>query len=310
MEMLFTRDFTGFSGGHLKYYDYLQHTAASGLAAPVLYQTPGSAELPGNPFNHCGIPQIQALRPFPAYFLDGMDWYLLDAAGIAPGSSPVVNLIQGLRHAEPGTKLFACLSRPALRICVSQQVADAIAPHANGPVHAIPNGVGIGPPPALRPLSDPPRILISGFKNPEMATGIATRLQGQLQNQVEFDLLTTMLPREEFLARLGAASICILLPLPAEGFFLPPLEAMALGRAVVVPDCIGNRGFCLPNQTCLMPEYTAEALAAAALALARNPAQQARITEAGLQMAASHTLARERAAYTALLRHFLNDNPA
>ena len=301
MEMLFTRDFTGFSGGHLKYHDYLRHTAASGLATPILYQTPGSAEVSGNPFNHSGIRPVTTLRPFPAYFLAGMDWSLLDAAGITPNGAPVVNLIQGLRHAQPGTPLFACLSRPALRICVSQQVADAITPFANGPVHTIPNGIEIIPPPR-RPLTAPARILIGGVKNPGMAAEIATLLQGE----ADLDLLTTALPREEFIARMAAASICILLPLAAEGFFLPPLEAMALGRAVIVPDCTGNRGFCLPDKTCLQPAYTAAALAAAALTLARNPAQCATLAEAGAAMAATHTLARERTAYTALLRQFLN----
>jgi hypothetical protein len=304
MEMLFTRDFTGFSGGHLKYYDYLRHTEASGLAAPVLYQTPGSAGRPGNPFDACGVPQITALRPFAAYFLAGMDWTLLDAAGIDPAGAPVVNLIQGLRHAQPGTPLFACLARPALRICVSQQVADAIAPFANGPVHVIPNGIEIAPPPC-RPLNAPARILIAGSKNPEMARAIATLLQGE----AEVDLTTAALPREAFLARMAAATICVLLPLAAEGFFLPPLEAMALGRAVVVPDCTGNRGFCLPGETCLLPAYTAKSLAAAALALARNPAQRAALAESGAKMAANHTLARERAAYLALLRPFLNASP-
>ncbi|NNM57478.1 glycosyltransferase [Acidocella sp.] len=302
--MLFTRDFTGFSGGHLKHHDYLRHTAASGLATPVLYQTPGSAGRPCNPFAHCGAPQITTLRPFPAYFLAGMDWSLLDAAGIAPGAAPVINLIQGLRHAEPGTPLFGYLARPALRICVSQQAADAIAPFANGPVHAIPNGIEITPPP-LRPLNTPARILIGGVKNPEMAHEIAALLQGE----AELDLLTAMCPREEFLARMAAASICILLPLPAEGFFLPPLEAMALGRAVVVPGCTGNRGFCLPGETCLMPEYNAASLSAAARALVRNPAQRAALAESGAKMAANHTLARERAAYLTLLHQFLNASP-
>lgn len=304
MEMLFTRDFTGFSGGHLKYHDYLRHTAASGLATPVLYQTPGSAEDSANPFNQCSVQRIATLRPFPAYFLAGTDWSLLDAAGITPNGAPVVNLIQGLRHAQPATPLFAYLARPALRICVSQQVADAIAPFANGPVHTIPNGIEIIPPPR-RPLTAPARILIGGFKNPGMATEIAALLHGK----TEVDLITAALPREAFLARMAAASICVLLPLAAEGFFLPPLEAMALGRAAVVPDCTGNRGFCLPGETCLMPAYTAESLAAAALTLARNPAQCAAIAQAGQQMAATHTLTRERTAYIALLRQFLNARP-
>ena len=77
----------------------------------------------------------------------------------------------------------------------------------------------------------------------------------------------------------------------------------------MVPDCIGNRGFCLPHQTCLMPDYTAEALAEAALSLARDPAQRGALAESGAKMAANHTLAREHAAYTAHLRTYLNRSP-
>ena len=40
-----------------------------------------------------------------------------------------------------------------------------------------------------------------------------------------------------------------------EGFYLPALEAMALGSLVICPDCIGNRSFCLPGRNCFRPNY-------------------------------------------------------
>src|ERR1035437_2096865 len=82
LEMLFVRDFAGFSGGHLKFADYLRHTATSGVARPVLYQTPRSRAIPGNIFNDYKGATINELRPFPAYFVAGEDWFILDAAGV------------------------------------------------------------------------------------------------------------------------------------------------------------------------------------------------------------------------------------
>ena len=216
MEMLFTRDFTGFSGGHLKFLDYLRHTAASGLAAPTLYQTPGSAQIPGNPFNSCGVPQITTLRPFPSYFLAGMDWYLLDDRRHRPRRRA-----HGQSHPGPAPRrtryaAFRLPRAPARAAFASASRSRMPSPPSQCPVHAIPNGIEL-PPLPVRPLDAPPRIFINGSKNPEMATEVAARLHGQ----AEVDLATTMLLREDFLARMAAASICVLLPLPAEGFFLP-----------------------------------------------------------------------------------------
>ena len=48
-----------------------------------------------------------------------------------------------------------------------------------------------------------------------------------------------------------------------EGFCLPPLEAMAAGCAVVCTDAHGNLDYCEDEVNCLMPEATADAVAAA-----------------------------------------------
>ncbi|MGH6839121.1 MAG: hypothetical protein ACREDT_10040 [Methylocella sp.] len=69
MNMLFVRDFAGFFGGHLKYLYYMTHTAASELVEPVLYQTAHSR------------------------------------VGINRDEAPIVNLIQGFRHAKPSSPL-------------------------------------------------------------------------------------------------------------------------------------------------------------------------------------------------------------
>jgi hypothetical protein len=300
-EMLFTRDFVSFTGGHLKFLNYLDHTSASGLATPVLYQTPTSRSVPGNIFRNFGGKTIDKLRPFPAYFIAGDDWFLLDRAGIDTRTSVVINLVQGFRHAAPGSPLLACLARPAVRICVSPAVANAIRNYANGEVYVIENGIKVESISDARHLDGPPRVLIAGLKNPEMAKQIEARLSGL----VEVDVIISLLPRQEFLARMAAASICILLPGAKEGFFIPPLEAMALGRAVITPDCEGNLCYCKSEENCLMPEYDAQALAEAALALINSKARLSRIARGGLMTAKSRSLVEERAAYTAILSRCL-----
>ena len=299
--MLFIRDFARLSGGHLKFADYMTHTAASGFVRPVFYQTSRSDAVLGNIFNNYNGPRIHELRPFPAYFVAGEDWFILEGAGIDPKGAPVVNLIQGLRHAEPTNLLFVCLARPALRICVSPAVADAIRDHANGEVHVIENGIEVGPVPDRRPLGGPARVFVAGLKNPEVAHNVAALLDGL----AEVDLVTEPLPRPVFLARMAQASVCVLLPLKREGFFLPPLEGMALGRGVVTPNCGGNRAYCRPGENCLMPTYDAEPLAAAALTLIQDRAQLERLAATGLRTATERSIERERSAYHALLARYL-----
>ena len=250
--MLFVRDFTAFSGGHLKFADYMMHTAASGFVRPVFYQTPRSDAVVGNVFNDYDGSRIQELRAFPAYFIAGEDWFILEGAGIYLRERPSSTSSRELRHAEPTNLLFACLARPALRICVSSTVADAIRNHANGEVHVIENSIEVGAAPDRRPLAGPARVFVAGLKNPEVAHNVAALLD----DLAEVDLVTEPLPRQVFLARMAQASVCVLLPLKREGFFLPPLEGMALGRGVVTPDCGGNRAYCRPGENCLMPPTT------------------------------------------------------
>lgn len=298
--MLFLRDFTGFSGGHLKYADYIRHTRTSGRVDPVLYQTPRSLAAAGNCFGEFSDLFIGTLGPFPAYFIAGVDWFILDEAGIDPALAPVVNLIQDFRYADPCHPVHLCLRRPALRICVSEPLADAIRDHANGEVHVIPNGIT-----STTTVSQPaglPRVLIAGLKNPTVAQAVAQRLDGL----IDVDLITHSLPRQAFLERISRATVCVLLPLPREGFYLPPLEAMGIGCAVVTADCEGNRAYCRHDENCLMLPATPDGLAEATLALVRDDTRRRRLVEGGRETAAEHTLDRERVAYFRILDRYLD----
>ena len=59
-------------------------------------------------------------------FVAGVDWRYLSQAGLDGLPNPRINLVQGIRHAHAGTELYGYLEKRAVRICVSQEVADAI----------------------------------------------------------------------------------------------------------------------------------------------------------------------------------------
>lgn len=296
--ILFRRDFRHFTGGHLKVWDYFRHAGHAEGIRREIYLTPGSDLVPGSPWLNLHPPPLPEWRPADAdiLFLAGFDWVAVPTSI----DLPVINLIQGLRHADPWDPLREFLSRPATRICVSAEVAQAIEAtgRVNGPVHVIPNGIDVGVPVPARPVRDIP-VLIAGAKNATFAADLAGRLRAV---GIGTECLCDILPREAFLALLARATVVVTLPRRREGFFLPALEAMALGAIVVCPDCIGNRGFCRDGHTAFMPAYEIEPVLAsvqAALALTRPEAD--RILRAASITAAAHSMEAERASFLRIL---------
>lgn len=187
-----------------------------------------------------------------------------------------------------------------MRICVSQQVADAILStgKVNGQVITIPAGVDTATFPAPAPQRDIP-LLIAGLKQPALAIELSQFFSAR---GVECVCLTQQIPRSEFLGMLGRARVTLFLPLHLEGFYLPALEGMAMGTLVVCPDCVGNRGFCVNGSNCLMPDYTIEALGFAGLAaIESSPSDFQLMQKNGLHQVRAHTLEAERRSYLDLL---------
>src|SRR5262249_3269937 len=124
--MRFVRNFAQFRGGHLKVFDYFNHVAQSGRFTPVLTLTGRSLKDDTNPWVRAGIPFSETFGSADAYFVGGMDWDMLDQAGVVLEGRPVINLVQHVRHALPTDIRHRFLRRPALRICVSEEVSDAL----------------------------------------------------------------------------------------------------------------------------------------------------------------------------------------
>lgn len=295
--LLFHRDYRSFTGGHLKVYHYFLHTQESARFQPRIHFTPDSVRSPDNPWHAISPPPLQDWRPAEAtvLFLAGLDWQAVPV----PAPVPVINLIQHVRHADPGDARRAYLARPAIRVCVSQEVADAIGATGavNGPVHVIPNGIDLEsiPTAADRDIA----VLVAGLKNPTLAAAVATRLR-----EVGFNvmLVTAWLPRPQFLELLSRARVAVMLPNAYEGFYLPALEAMAAEAVVVCPDCVGNRGFCRDGETAFRPPYRLDDIVAAAIAASVQP-ERARcaMRRAATLESRRHGLTAERAAFLRIL---------
>lgn len=300
--VLFFRRLRGLTGGHLKVWDFFGHTLASGDHIARIVFTKDSVWTEENPWRDARqyvVASRDAVRP-DAYFLGALDWEHLAPEERPHSRIPVINLIAGVRHANADDPRRALLRHRAIRICVSGEVAEAIraAGPPNGPVFVIPNAVNVaGAPVAASRDTD---LLVVGAKQPDLARRLAKRLARAGRG---VSLLDARIPRAEFLARLARARTALFVPLAAEGFYLPALEAMALGTQVVCPDAVGNREFCEDRVNCRMPGFDEDSIVAAAEeALATPPAARDAMIAAGRATAARHGLEEERRRFLELLR--------
>ena len=304
-KVLFYRDFLGFTGGHLKVWDYFNHVRHSAHHQPCIAFSSNTVWNDTNPWLAMRGQTLAAWSAQQAdiLFLGGMDWSVLSEAQRRTPPKPVFNLIQHGRHADPNEPLYQYLSYRAIRICVSAPVADALTAtgRVNGPLFTIRNGIDLAalPPPQsweTRRLD----LLIVGIKQPALATEIHERLK---TSGHRVQALTRPLARADFLELLGNARIALLLPNPTEGFYLPALESFALETLVICPDCVGNRRFCLPGQNCLQPPYTLEALLHAVRdAVQLIPPARHTLLEAARHTARQHSLLEERRSFLDILQ--------
>ncbi len=305
----FYRDYQSFTGGHLKHAHYYQHTLAfPGWSAQICF-SPGSEALvaersqlwPGKPVQRWA-PGEQDLM-----FLAGLDWQYLDQQKSVNPDVPILNLIQHVRHADSGSELNAYLSRKALRICVSQEVADAIEStgKVNGPVKVIPNGVDVDIPDVnqldqMRVAEPGKNVLIVGYKNPEFSKQLAQLLDDQ---NIACQIILTLQERSQYLEQLDKYAVIVCVPHKTEGFYLPALEAMARGKLVVTMDCIGNRGFCFSMRNCLLTHYIVEsALSSIQTALALPAERRNTILNNAVETARAFSMQQETRKYQLLLQ--------
>ena len=304
--VLFHREFLNFTGGHLKVWNYFRHVEeAEGWQARV-YFSPKSWWDESNPWGLRRAEVLAAWEPEQAdvLFLGGYDWRMLSVGERRSYQRPVVNLIQHVHHADPAHPLYEFLTHRAVRVCVSREVQAAILAtgRVNGPTVVIPNGIDLADIPALE--GRPTDWLLCGLKEGKsrVAKALGKRL-AEMGGWGRVETLTKLMPRAEFLAAMARARRVVLLPRETEGFYLPALEAMALGCLVICPDCVGNRSFCRDGFNALVPASSGEDDVLAAMEAVRRMSADREAVMLGnaAAVAAEHSLARERAAFGELL---------
>ena len=299
--ILFHRDFINYTGGHQKVFDYFEHTNAHGnFNADIIFSRRSRWD-ESNPWfqNYRICTQVYDPDSYNILFVAGMDWDVI-AEGVEERKT-VINLIQGFRHADKGSPLYSFLKRKAIRVCVSQQVADAIAKtgQVNGEILTIANGHRL--PALVREKSND--IFILGKKN----IAFAQHLERHLKN-IGLSVINSIqhLPRDQVFQYMAASKISVLLPLfyEKEGFYLPALEAMKYSDLAIVPDCGGNKSFCVDNQNCLMPDYTQESFLVKikqAIEILGDKKKLTRIKQAAKYTLEQHSIERERQDFFNLL---------
>jgi hypothetical protein len=284
--VLFFRDFRKFHGGHLKVWDYFCHVrSAPGYSAKIAF-TPSSDWSDANPWQAAPGDVVESAADVDPdiFFVAGRDWQLMDEHPAAGRDIPVINFLQHVRHADPASNRFEFLQRKAIRICVSEVVADAARATGltQGPVFAIPNSVDLDSLPPASPARRDIDVLIAGLKQPGLAAALAGRLDSEGRR---VETLTDLLPRGEYLDKVGRSGVTVFLPHATEGFYLPPLEGMALGTLVVCPEHEGEHAIYEDGVNCLRPSYSLEAVESAARAALDLDAEAA----AGMRAAARRT---------------------
>ena len=266
--VLFHRVFNRFAGHHLKVWQYFRYVMEEPGYSPQLMLTEDSVWDDSNPW--FAVPNLvfRANRPHPAdiYFFSGPVWSAVRRDQRADPPAPVIHYMQSLRHAWPENIRYGLLDNKAIRICVSEPVADALREtgKVRGPIFTIPAAIDVAElqrrfPPAERDLD----LLILATKQPEMGRGAAQRLREPGRT---IRLVDDQVPHDELLGLMRSARVTLFLPLREEGAPLPMLEGMALGTFVVCPDAIGNRAYVRDGHNAFRPEFDEEQILEAAAA--------------------------------------------
>jgi hypothetical protein len=291
--LLLRRDYHGYTGGHGKFRDYVAHVDAHPRWAAQLYMDAGSRSEAGNPF--LDVPgMVDAWEPTQAdaLLLGGMDWAAVPAG--VEMRVPVINLVQHVRHAAKGSPLRKFLRRPAIRLCNSSLVAEALRAtgEVNGPLRIIPSAVDTG---MLAKLAATPckhDVFVDGVKQPTLGRAVAELMRAR---GLRVHLLLTRVQLPTYLQAMAAAKISLPLPDPTEGIYLPGLNAM------VQPDCVGSREYARNGENALVPPRSARALAEAVQQLHFDTDLRERLAAAGQSTSVHFDLAVERQSVHAVL---------
>ncbi|MFT7476498.1 MAG: hypothetical protein ACI81L_003453 [Verrucomicrobiales bacterium] len=321
--------FWGMAGGVIKILDYADHLAQSGIETtmwtpplPIRDELVYSLPVVSRLVEHRSI-DVRDLHNLS--FDEDKPWVMftepthrknIDDATMEPLGRRLIHLIQGTRHADPRWQNgynYRLLHRPMSRVAVSHQVAAAIRPLADRTfdLRTIVEGHDCDyftarPTAASAPASRPLRVLYNTWKS-DLGDRVAAAMAGD--SRVRFIAVRTPLGWSSLRNRYHGADVMLCTPGPAEGFYLPGLEAMA-ARAVVVTALVGgNEAYVDPGQNALVATFDdVESHVVALTRLIDDGQLRERLLESGSATCANHTLERERTDLLDILRSLVVDD--
>lgn len=308
--------FWGMAGGVIKILDYARHAISGGVHEVHVWAPP----VPPHDHPIHSLPVFASLKDAPSVtfralheldFGDDLEpWVLftepthhalIEAAATHALHHRLIHLIQGTRHANPtwsDGRNYRLLHRPMSRIMVTEQVAAAVAPHANErfPMRTIIEGhdgayFAAGAPKQTTTRSVF-RVLYATWK-----TDLGDRVAELLVDDPSFtfDAVRRECGWPELRRRYHSADLFICSPGPEEGFYLPGIEAMAARCAVVSSFVGGNESYLDEGSNVLRAAYDdAAAHAQALITLARDATLRQTLIAAGLATVERHRLDPER----------------
>lgn len=186
---------------------------------------------------------------------------LYEAAGFRPPT--FIHLLQNVRVANTAFDngySYRLLSKPLHRICITQEVLDAVAPLVEGdaPLTLIPHGFDFDVFARAPRRGDPVMIGFNTFKG-----NFGHEVVDPLKEHPGIDRIVVSqrgIDWHQLQRNYKRSTIFLSTPLPEEGLYLPGLEAMAAGNLVLTPDAFGNRFYCdFDDNCCLVPYEDVEA---------------------------------------------------
>lgn len=257
----------GKSGGQLKVRDAYEHFQFSDEFQPHIYFDPinvwdNNSGNVWNKYRSVGLDHWE-INPTDVLFFSGTDWEILPEKMRSNCPVPIINIAHP-RHTNVSDKRNQYLKYPAIRIIKSQTGYNILKSYGiNGPAFVIPDAIDFK---SLPEINNNPQIdiLIVALKNQSLGIELYNKMTSIFnlrfkKYKIKLQIPPALPTRADFLNLLNNAKTTVFLPLTEErgfeGFYLPALEAMALKKFVICPNVIGNSDFCIPNVTCLQPEY-------------------------------------------------------
>lgn len=174
-------------------------------------------------------------------------------ASVGLSKASFIHLLQNVRLSNTAFDngySFRLLPKPMHRICITQEVVDAVSPYVGAldMLELIPHGFDFDAFARAPEQDDPISINFNTFKGP---------LGGKIVQRYNTDARVTKvwvsnpgISWQHLQRNYRKTSLFLGTPLPEEGLYLPGLEAMAAGHFVITPDAFGNRFYCDFEENC------------------------------------------------------------